>query len=40
MKVSGFGLARVRDEDIKEARTGAKFPIKWTAPEAALYNRY
>ena len=40
IKVADFGLARVIDEDIYEARTGAKFPIKWTSPEAALYNRY
>ena len=39
IKVADFGLARIIDEDIYEARTGAKFPIKWTAPEAALYNR-
>ena len=39
-KVADFGLARVIDEDIYEAQTGAKFPIKWTAPEAALYNRF
>jgi fyn-related kinase len=38
--VADFGLARVIDEDIYEAQTGAKFPIKWTAPEAALYNRF
>ena len=39
-KVADFGLARIIDEDIYEAHTGAKFPIKWTAPEAALYNRF
>ena len=39
-KVADFGLARVIDEDIYEAHTGAKFPIKWTAPEAAMYNRF
>ena len=39
-KVADFGLARVIDEDIYEAHTGAKFPIKWTSPEAALYNRF
>ena len=38
-KVAVFGLARVIDEDIYEAHTGAKFPIKWTAPEAAMYSR-
>ena len=32
--------ALVIDEDIYEAHTGAKFPIKWTAPEAAMYNRF
>ena len=39
-KVADFGLARIIDEDVYEAHTGAKFPIKWTAPEAALYNRF
>ena len=39
-KVADFGLARVIDEDIYEAHTGEKFPIKWTAPEAALYSRF
>ena len=39
-KVADFGLARVIDEDIYEAHTGAKFPIKWTSPEAAMYNRF
>lgn len=40
VKVGDFGLARVIQEDAYEARTGAKFPIKWTAPEAALSNRF
>ena len=39
-KVADFGLARIIDENIYEAQTGAKFPIKWTAPEAAMYNRF
>ena len=39
-KVADFGLARVIKEDIYNPREGTKFPIKWTAPEAALYNRY
>jgi len=26
--------------DEYEARVGARFPIKWTAPEAANYNRF
>ena len=39
-KVADFGLARVIQDDEYCAREGAKFPIKWTAPEAALYNRF
>ena len=39
-KVADFGLVRVIDKDIYEAHTGAKFPIKWTAPEAAMYSRF
>ena len=39
-KLADFGLARVIDEDPYEANVGVKFPIKWTAPEAALYNRF
>ena len=39
-KVADFGLARIIKEDIYSPREGTKFPIKWTAPEAALYNRF
>ena len=39
-KVANFEMARQIDEDIYEARHGEKFAIKWTAPEAALYNRF
>ena len=39
-KIADFGLARVIKEDIYNPREGTKFPIKWTAPEAALFNRY
>ena len=39
-KVADFGLARVIKEDIYSPKEGTKFPIKWTAPEAALYNRF
>ena len=41
IKVADFGLARVIDEEgIYEPEVGTKFTIRWTAPEAALYNRY
>jgi len=30
---------RLIKEDEYEARVGARFPIKWTAPEAANYSR-
>lgn len=40
VKVADFGLARVIKDDEYEARVGARFPIKWTAPEAANYNRF
>jgi len=39
-KVADFGLAHVINGDIYEAHTGAKLPIKWTAPEAAMYNNF
>lgn len=39
-KVADFGLARLIEDDEYTAHEGAKFPIKWTAPEAALYNTF
>ncbi|XP_065062538.1 tyrosine-protein kinase STK-like [Rhopilema esculentum] len=39
-KVADFGLARLIEDDEYNAREGARFPIKWTAPEAALYNKF
>ena len=33
-------MVRIISEDIFKARIGAKSTIKWTAPEAALYNRF
>ncbi|KAL3867747.1 hypothetical protein ACJMK2_040603 [Sinanodonta woodiana] len=39
-KVGDFGLAKVIQDDEYSARRGSKFPIKWTAPEAALYGRF
>lgn len=42
VKVADFGLARaVKDsQNIYAAKEGTKFPIKWTAPEAAIYNKF
>ncbi|XP_067677182.1 proto-oncogene tyrosine-protein kinase Src-like [Haliotis asinina] len=41
VKVADFGLARIlQDEDIYEATENTKFPIKWTAPEAALDRKF
>lgn len=41
VKVADFGLARkLMDENIYSAQEGAKFPMKWTAPEAALRGNF
>lgn len=40
VKIADFGLARVIKEDEYEAKIGARFPIKWTAPEAATFNKF
>ncbi|VDP59899.1 unnamed protein product [Schistosoma mattheei] len=38
IKVADFGLARyMQRQDTYTARNGAKFPIKWTAPEGLSY---
>ena len=39
-KVGDFSCAQVLVDDIYEADGEYKFPVKWTAPETALYNRY
>ena len=40
-KISDFKLVQFLDDDgIYEVPTGTKFPVKWIAPEAALYNRF
>ncbi|CAH1253440.1 tyrosine-protein kinase Fyn-like isoform X1 [Branchiostoma lanceolatum] len=39
-KIADFGLARLIEDDLYKAQQGAKFPIKWTAPEAALYGKF
>ena len=38
--MADFGLSRMIDTDIYNAREGAKFPIKWTAPEALAFNQF
>lgn len=41
VKVADFGLTRkVEPDDIYTAHVGAKFPIKWTAPEGLAYNKF
>ncbi|KAL5012543.1 hypothetical protein ScPMuIL_011094 [Solemya velum] len=40
VKVADFGLARLIKDDTYTAHAGAKFPIKWTAPEGLAFNRF
>lgn len=40
VKVADFGLAKVIEDGEYNPHSGAKFPIKWTAPEAALYGKF
>ncbi|KAI1289133.1 Tyrosine-protein kinase Abl [Halotydeus destructor] len=40
VKVADFGLARLMRDDTYTAHVGAKFPIKWTAPEGLAYNKF
>uniref|UniRef100_A0A2R9B6F9 Tyrosine-protein kinase n=1 Tax=Pan paniscus TaxID=9597 RepID=A0A2R9B6F9_PANPA len=37
-KIADFGLARLIEDNEYTSRQGAEFPIKWTAPEVALYE--
>ncbi|XP_068081120.1 tyrosine-protein kinase Src64B [Anabrus simplex] len=39
-KICDFGLARVIEDDEYCPRQGARFPVKWTAPEAIVYGRF
>ena len=39
-KVECVSIARILSKGIYEAHNGAKFPIKWTAPEAAMYSHF
>ncbi|XP_067941219.1 tyrosine-protein kinase ABL1-like isoform X3 [Watersipora subatra] len=40
VKVADFGLARMMQDGTYTAHVGAKFPIKWTAPEGLAYNKF
>ncbi|KAK5978347.1 hypothetical protein GCK32_012889 [Trichostrongylus colubriformis] len=40
VKVADFGLARFMRDDTYTAHVGAKFPIKWTAPEGLAFNTF
>ena len=40
VKIADFGLARMVQGEIYTAQAGAKFPIKWTAPESLAYYKF
>ncbi|CAL1528120.1 unnamed protein product [Lymnaea stagnalis] len=40
VKIADLGLARMVDEQVYNANQDTKFPIKWTAPEAAIERRF
>uniref|UniRef100_A0AAY4BJ07 Tyrosine-protein kinase n=1 Tax=Denticeps clupeoides TaxID=299321 RepID=A0AAY4BJ07_9TELE len=40
VKVADFGLSRLIIGETYTAHEGAKFPIKWTAPESLAYNKF
>ncbi|XP_030839439.1 tyrosine-protein kinase STK [Strongylocentrotus purpuratus] len=40
VKIADFGLARLMKKDVYVGKKGAKLPIRWTAPEAALYGSF
>ncbi|KAK7099744.1 tyrosine-protein kinase Fyn-like [Littorina saxatilis] len=40
VKVADFGLAKVIEDGEYNPKSGAKFPVKWTAPEAAEYGKF
>ncbi|XP_044311269.1 tyrosine-protein kinase Srms [Varanus komodoensis] len=39
-KIADFGLARLLKDDIYSTSGSALIPVKWTAPEAAIYQTY
>ncbi|XP_037077278.1 tyrosine-protein kinase Src64B-like isoform X2 [Pollicipes pollicipes] len=40
VKICDFGLARAIEDNEYCPKQGAKFPVKWTAPEAIMYNKF
>ena len=40
VKIANLSLARLIQDDWYEAKEEEKIPLKWTAPEAVLYNHY
>ena len=40
LKVADFGLARVIVDNEYSAQAGARFPVKWTAPEAIAFGKF
>ena len=39
-QISDFGMSRDLDENIYYVTKGGQIPVKWTAPEAVLYNKF
>nr|XP_016848966.1 PREDICTED: tyrosine-protein kinase Srms isoform X1 [Anolis carolinensis] len=39
-KIADFGLARLLKDDIYSTSSNTMIPVKWTAPEAAIYQTY
>lgn len=39
-KVADFGLARIIKDSVYTASRSTKIPVRWTAPEAALHQRF
>ena len=40
MQISDFGMSRDLDEESYYVTSGGCVPIKWTSPEAILYQKY
>ena len=40
VKISNFGMAQVMKDDEYRECEGSRFPVRWTAPEAFLFNRW